>query len=364
MLLWTGVSLLVVGLVATGTAIAMYRHYNGQVTRVHGVISSPGPSESPVRRADGSTAAAAAAAENFLIVGSDSRQGANRRLPHTGGESCHCADTIVVAHVPEGHAKAVLVSIPRDSWVRVPAYTTPTGARIEPRETKVNAALAIGGPGLLVRTVEALTGLHIHHYVQVDFAGFVDTVNAIDGVDVCLTAPAQDWHTGIDLAAGRHHLNGAGALAYVRQRHGLPNGDLDRIKRQQAVMRQIIDKVMRAGILLHPVQLTRFLDVVTKSVTVDDQLSLGDMRRLASTFRGLDTGNVRFLTVPVADESGVREGQSVVLLDEPKLDALFDRIATGSATDGDKKPGGRDADRGATPSPSRNTGGGGVPCLP
>jgi LCP family protein required for cell wall assembly len=324
--LWVGAALGLVLLAATGTAVGMYYHFNGQIARVHNVISR---ASGPITRSDGSTAPPAAPAANYLVVGSDSRVGANRKLPHTGGASCHCADTIIVVHVPKGHAKAIVVSIPRDSWVTIPAHTTSDGHPVGVQESKINAALAIGGPALLVQTVQALTGLHIDHYVQVDFAGFVDMVNAVHGVDVCLSAPAQDWHTGIDLSAGYHHLDGVTTLEYVRQRHGLPNGDLDRIKRQQAVVGQLVGKVVHAGILLHPLELTRFLDVVTKSVTVDDHLSFGDLRRLASTFGKLDRSHVAFATVPVTDEGAVRDGQSVVLLDQAGVDRMFNAVARG-----------------------------------
>jgi LCP family protein required for cell wall assembly len=353
--IWAGGILAVVLLAATGTAVGMYYHFNGQITRVHDVITGP---TGPITRSDGSTAPPAAPAANYLVVGSDSRAGANSKLPHTGGTSCHCADTIIVVHVPKGHAKAIVVSIPRDSWVTIPAHTTNDGRRVAVQESKINAALAIGGPALLVQTVQALTGLHIDHYVQVDFTGFVDMVNAVHGVDVCLSAPAHDWHTGIDLSAGSHHLDGVVALEYVRQRHGLPNGDLDRIKRQQVVIGQLVGKVVHAGILLHPLELTRFLDVVTKSVTVDDHLSFGSLRKLASTFSKLDRSHVTFATVPVTDEGGLRDGQSVVLLDQAGVDRMFNAVARGQVPT-------RHRSGTAAPRPSQQeTTANGVRCIP
>jgi LCP family protein required for cell wall assembly len=358
-LMWVSIGLAVVVVAVAGTAVGLYYHFNGQLTRVSGVIS--GDHKAPSKRADGSSAPVPAPAANYLIVGTDSRTGANGKLPHTGGAPCNCADTIIVAHLPKGHAKASLISIPRDSWVTIPDWTSPSGRHYSARESKINAALAIGGPGLLVATVQSLTGLRIDHYVQVNFAGFVDMVDAVNGVDVCLSAPARDSHTGIDLSAGEHHLNGVQALEYARQRHGLPTGDLDRIKRQQAVIGQVVDRVLQAGILLHPGRLTSFLDVVTKSVTVDNSLSFGDMRALASTFRHLDAKHVRFATVPITTESGVRDGQSVVLLDMPALDRMFTAIAKGKAPA--KARSAASAGSSRSPSPSA-TAKNGVPCIP
>ncbi|MFL6137048.1 MAG: LCP family protein [Frankiaceae bacterium] len=334
---------------ATATAVAYYRHFDGQLTRVHGVISDGGTSE--LKRADGSSAPLPAPAANYLIVGTDSRTGANSQLPHTGGAACQCADTIILVHLPKGHAKAILVSIPRDSWVTIPAHVTSDGRHVPAESAKANAALSFGGPALMVRTVEGLTGLHVDHYVQVQFAGFVDMVDAVHGIDVCLSAPTRDPHTGIDLSAGVHHLDGAHALEYVRQRHGLPQGDLDRIKRQQAVIKQMVDKVLHAGVLLHPGQLTRFLDIVTRSVTVDDGLSFNDMRNLAETLSRLDRAHVQFATTPVADEGGVRDGQSVVLLDQPAVDQMFNAVARGSLPEHQKAPGSGSSSPRASASP-------------
>jgi LCP family protein required for cell wall assembly len=360
--IWVSVALALLVVAVAGTAVGLYYHYNGQLTRVGGVISGH---NGPGTRADGSTAPVAAPAANYLIVGTDSRAGANGTLPHTGGSPCHCADTIIVAHLPKGHAKATLASIPRDSWVTIPSWTSPSGQHDASRESKINAALAIGGPGLLVKTVESLTGLRIDHYVQVNFMGFVDMVDAVHGVNVCLSAPTQDSHTGIDLTAGEHHLDGVHALEYVRQRHGLPAGDLDRIKRQQVVISQVVDRVLSAGILLHPGRLTSFLDVVTKSITVDSSLSFNDLRGLATTFRHLDAKHVRFATVPVATESGVRDGQSVVLLDMAKVDRMFNAIAKDERPRKHRASGASGASGSPSPSPSPSpSSAGGAPCIP
>jgi LCP family protein required for cell wall assembly len=334
-----GVAVLVVLL--AGAAAGYYVHFNNQITRVQGVIDSPPPTGAPITRQDGSTAPPPAPATNVLLVGADTRNARTKHLPHTGGQACNCADTLIFAHIPEGHEKAILVSIPRDSWVEIPAYTAPSGHTVPEHRAKVNSALAEGGPALLVDTVQQITGLHVDHYVQINFNGFVDMVNAVDGVDVCLTHDAHDKDSGVDLSKGVHHLDGVEALEYVRQRHGLPNGDLDRIKRQQAVIQQVAGKIVTKGILLHPVRLTDFLDSVTSNVTVDDQLGTGEMISLAQTFSHFDSAHMEFATVPVATDAGWRDGQSVVLLDDQGVDTMFNDVAQGYL------PG----DRSASPSP-------------
>jgi len=213
------------------------------------------------------------------------------------------------------------VSFPRDAYVRIPAH-----GKVAEHEGKINTAFSEGGPALTIETVELLTGVRVDHYLEVNFAGFQRLVDAVDGVDVCLPKAAKDSFSGIDLPAGKSHIKGTQALAFVRQRHGLPRGDLDRIQRQQQFLGALLRRATSLGVLLNPLRLKRFLDTATKSLQVDEELSFGDMKSLALAMKGLDPARVAFVTAPV-DKLAMRHGQSVVLLDEPAGRAMYDAIS-------------------------------------
>ncbi|TAL26304.1 MAG: LytR family transcriptional regulator, partial [Frankiales bacterium] len=196
----------------------------------------------------------------------------------------------------------------------------------EADDAKLNRALLDGGPQLLIDTIEQLSGLHIDHYMQIDFDGFQSIVNKLDGVEVCLPKAAKEKDSGIDLPAGRSVIKGDQALAFVRQRKGLPNGDIDRIKRQQQFIGAIVRKVLSAGTLANPLKLNSVISVGTESLQVDESLDFDKLKDLALRFRNFNSGGVAFTTVPVATTNGFRERQSVVLLDEAKTAEFFDQI--------------------------------------
>ena len=175
--------------------------------------------------------------------------------------------------------------------------------------------------------MQNLTGVRIDHYLQVDFNGFQSMVDKLGGVDVCLSQPAKDHFSGINLSAGKHHINGTVALAFVRQRHGLPNGDIDRIKRQQQFIGAMIHKVLSAGTLANPFKLNGFLNVATSSLQADEGLNFSTLRTLALRMKNVGAGNVIFATIPLSDTNAYRRGLgSVVIVDDVKAAALFDAI--------------------------------------
>ncbi len=312
----TAIALAVIVVLGSGVLYTRYLHYDHNLTKAAGVLK-PGGAE------------ATGGAENVLLVGSDDRQGEGDSFAQApkGQEQIygHRSDTVILAHLAKGHQKATLVSLPRDSWVTIPAYTDSKGVSHPAHEDKLNAAFSLGGAPLLVDTVQELTGVHVDHYVEIDFAGFQNMVNALGGVDVCLTKPAHDVNTGINLAAGNHHLNGVEALAFVRQRYGLALGDIDRIKRQQAFLASMMRKVESAGTLANPLKLNAFIDAVTKSVTVDSGTSAADLGKLALKLKGLSTGNVVLTTLPLSGFA--KKGtQDVDIVDEAKAKALFDSL--------------------------------------
>jgi LCP family protein required for cell wall assembly len=311
--------------------------YDRQIDRIPGVFTAleDRPQETPRD------------ARNILIVGSDTRgdlaagegtQGSGEEFV-TGQRS----DTMILAHLYGDSDKAQLVSFPRDSWVTIPAFRDPaTGEQVEEHEGKLNSAFERGGPALLIRTIETLSSLRVDNYMQIDFEGFQSMVNTLGGVEVCLSQPAKEKDSGIDLEAGRQTIQGAQALAFVRQRKGLPRGDLDRIARQQQFIGAIVRKTLSAGTLLNPFKLNGVLNVATDAVQVDDDTSIDDLRDLAVRFRTFSAGGVIFSTVPVADASGTRDRQSVVLLDEPKAAELFaglrNDVPPGTPEAGDPTP--------------------------
>ncbi len=317
---WVAVITSVAVLATAGAGWALLNFYDGKISRITGLdLGDDRPADLPRD------------AQNILIVGSDSRGEleAGEGTQGTGDDfvTGQRADTVILAHLYGDADQAELVSFPRDSWVTIPAHTDPdTGELVEERESKLNSALFEGGPALLIETIEELSSLHVDHYMQIDFDGFQAVVDKLDGVEVCLPEAAKEKDSGIDLPAGRSVIQGDQALAFVRQRKGLPNGDIDRIGRQQQFIGAIVRKVLSAGTLLNPVRLNGVITVATESLDVDEGTSIDDLQRFALRMRGFDAGGVVFTTVPIADINGVRQRQSVVLLDEQQGSELFGRI--------------------------------------
>lgn len=320
-----------VGRVLTGTAMVLsilmfavttvgffaFRNYDGNITRL-GPVS--------LRENQDRPAEAPRDARNILLIGSDTRDTTGAEFQGTGATKTagQRADTIILAHLYGGSNAAQLVSFPRDSYVTIPEYTNPkTGEVTAEREGKINSAISEGGLPLLVDTLEKLSGLRVDDYVVIDFAGFQAMVNQLGGVEVCLLKDAKEPLSGIDLKAGRQTIEGAQALAFVRQRYGLPNGDIDRIGRQQHFIGSLTRKTLSAGTLLNPFKLNGFLDTATKNVSVSNGLSSTELVSLAQRLRSFSSGGVAFTTIPFTDTGARRDGELVVLLDMPKVETLF-----------------------------------------
>ena len=319
---WIAVVTSVAVLAAAGTGYVLLNKYDGNIGRIN--VFGDRDSDPPPAPNN---------ALNFLIVGSDSRgdlkagEGVQGRGASfvTGQRS----DTVILAHLYGGKSNKIqLVSFPRDSVVEIPAYKDPkTGKLVPGQRNRINQAFNEGGPSLLVQTVQNLTGVRIDHYLQVDFNGFQAMVDKLGGVDVCLSRPARDRVSGINLSAGKHHINGDVALAFVRQRKGLPGGDIDRIKRQQQFLGAMVRKVLSAGVLANPLKLNGFLNVATSSLQADQDLKFKQLRDLALRMRNIGANNVIFATIPISTSNGYdRRLGSVVLIDQEKAETLFDGI--------------------------------------
>lgn len=298
---------LVVGSGALAFRLTVQR-YDANVTRVPGVIDHDAGHHPRVPHG--------VTAQNWLVVGSDSRAGGGTSGSEAQGPlwqpGMQRTDTMMVVHLAGDGQHVSVTSIPRDSWVHVPGHGM----------AKVNAAFSYGGPRLLVRTVEKLTDIRIDHYAAIDFAGFKAMTDAVGGVDVRIPRTVYDSANDKTWTRGRHHLDGDEALMYVRQRHGLPNGDLDRIRRQQGFLLALLRKVTSRDMLTHPLQLNRLLDAASQAITVDDSVGSGYLRSLALRYRNVRGSDLRFLTVPIAS-SGRVGAQAVLFVDRPEARKLF-----------------------------------------
>ena len=256
-----------------------------------------------------------------LLVGLDSRtDAAGNPLPPELLESLRAGadqgqlhtDTIILLHVPAGrNARAVAISIPRDSFVVLAGgrerhkINSAYGRATEAAE-KTLEAQDVTGPDLdrrardagrraLVATVQQFTGEQIDHYAEINLAGFVEMTQAIGGVPVCLRNPVDEPLSGVDLPAGRQTIQGADALAFVRQRHDLENGDLDRIARQQAFLAGMANKTLSADTLADPQAVRGLVDAITRHVVLDRGW---DLDRLIAQFRRMSGRDIRFVTIP------------------------------------------------------------------
>ncbi|WP_405742441.1 LCP family protein [Streptomyces sp. NBC_01525] len=268
---------------------------------------------------------------NFLVVGTDGRDKitpAEKRKYHLGGAPCHCTDTLMLVHLSAGRDHASVVSLPRDSYAEIPAHKDAATGRTRPRHAvKLNAAYAEGGPGLTVRTVEHMTGVHIDHYLEVDFTSFMRSVDAVGGVDICTVRPLKDRYSGLDLPAGKATLNGGQALQYVRSRHIDGSADLGRMQRQQRFLASLIHKVTSSGVLMNPVRFRQVAGAMLTSVRADSGFTADDMVDLGQAMRGFTPASSEFLSVPLAGE-GVRlpGGGTTVRWDPVAAEQVFQAL--------------------------------------
>lgn len=314
-------------------------------------------------------------AQNILLIGSDSRAGnGNRRYGRDSGTER--SDTTILLHLSAERRSATAVSIPRDLMVHVPSCRRRDGTRTQPMFAMFNYAFQKGGSACTIRTVERLTDIRVDHHVVVDFHGFKEMVDAVDGVQICLAKPINDKAARLRLPAGKSTLNGEQALGYVRARKSLGDGsDTDRMERQQRFLAALVHKVQSNDVLLNPVRLYPVLDAATSSLTTDPALaSLRGLYELARGVRNIPTERVQFLTVP--RESYIYNANRDQLV-EPEARRLFQRLRVDapvevvnspetsqgssrdsshkSSRDRDEKPGGKQSNGPADPTPPAPT---------
>jgi LCP family protein required for cell wall assembly len=277
-----------------------------------------------VGRVDAGTHAAASGAPlNVLVVGIDRRTGLTRRQQlalHVGASSGELnTDTMMLVHISPAHSRVTVVSLPRDTWVNVPGHGM----------NKINAAYALGGPKLMVQTVEQATGLTINNYVEVSFLAFVKVIDAIGGVNVCLPVALHDPSSGVNMRAGQHHVNGITALEYARDRHSFPLEDIQRIQDQQSLLSTALSKLLSSGTLANPLRLDQLLKSVLPVLRVDKGLNVS---ALADEMRGITSRDVVFVTVPVGNVNyTTSSGQSAVQWNQAQAGRLFGEIRSDQA---------------------------------
>jgi LCP family protein required for cell wall assembly len=260
-------------------------------------------------------------AQNILLIGSDSRSGdGNKKYGRDSGTER--SDTTILLHLSANRRSATAVSLPRDLMVDVPSCRRPDGSRTQPMFAMFNSAFEAGGSACTIRTVEKLTNIRVDHHVVVDFHGFKDMVDAVDGVEVCLKEAINDKAAKLKLPAGKVVLDGEQALGYVRARKSIGDGsDTDRMERQQLFLGALVNKVQSNDVLLNPARLYPVLDAATSSLTTDPDLaSLRGLYDLVRGMRNIPTERVQFLTVPRTSYAYNANRDQLV---KPAADKLF-----------------------------------------
>ncbi|EAP97061.1 putative transcriptional regulator [Janibacter sp. HTCC2649] len=271
------------------------------------------PKSTPTTK-DGKPVPLTGVGQNYLIIGADTRPGDAGR-----------ADVIVLAHVPEDKKAVQLIHFPRDLYVSIPGR----------KKDKINAAYAYGGAPLLVSTLQDLLGVKIDHVAKTDFQGFKNMTNAVGGVRVYAEEASSGSGAATDIAIqkGWNNLNGDQALAFVRERHELSEGDISRGRRQQAFIKALMIKTLTPSVIANPITLTKFVNAATSNLVVDKGMDIGTMRSEAISLRNLRSGDIVFITAPFNGFGTSPEGGSIDILDEVGMAALGKALRTDTMDD-------------------------------
>ncbi|MGW1818137.1 LCP family protein [Streptomyces sp. NPDC002125] len=263
---------------------------------------------------------------NYLIVGSDSREGMtaeDKKKLHTGSAEGKRTDSMMILH--DGSNGPTLISLPRDSNVEIPSFKgSESGKMFEGtgRQVKLNAAYAEDGPELLVRTVEFNTGLRIDHYVEIGFGGFAKIVDAIGGVELDIPKAFKDKKSGADFQAGKQTLNGEQSLAFVRTRYAFAGSDLDRTKNQQKFLAALASQTATPSTILNPFKLYPTMGAGLDTLIVDKDMSLWSLGNMFFAMKGVTGGEGTSMNIPLS-------GQSVngnLVWDKDKVKQLVEQL--------------------------------------
>lgn len=269
----------------------------------------------------------------LLLLGTDAGDDASNDNT-TGGQSIKAdvladvwpsgkyrSDTMMIVHITADRDQIYVVSIPRDTF---------TGLHDETGEYrtngKINSAFGLYGPSGAISTVEHLTDLRMQHLAILDWVGFRDLSTALGGVRIYIPETFRDTSQNITWHEGWHELRGSEALAYVRTRYGLTDGDFGRIERQQNFIRATMRQLLARGTLTNPIRLNNVLDAVVDSVILDAEWNSGDLRGLAISLRGISSEDVTFMTMPNVCCRDIAGHGNVVDIDEERARELFEAI--------------------------------------
>ncbi|MEU1191538.1 LCP family protein [Streptomyces sp. NPDC005859] len=329
---WTAAGVLVLG----GTGVGyLYFKLNGNIKSVD--IDQALGTDRPTKVDNGS--------ENILVLGSDTRSGANKKLGGGTDDGSARSDTAMVIHVYEGHKKASVVSIPRDTLIDRPACTDTSGDTHDAAsDVMFNSAYSTGGAACAVKTVESISGIRMDHYLEVDFSGFEELIDELGGVEVTTTKAIDDPDSHLKLKAGTHTLTGEQALGLVRTRHGVGDGsDLGRIQLQQAFIKALVNQVKHVGLFTGGTKLYDLANTATEAVTADSDLgSLNSLMSFANGLKGISAAHMNMVTMPVrydpsnpnrviVAEAKAKQVWTALKNDRPVPKAATEGTATGEA---------------------------------
>ncbi|WP_245757303.1 LCP family protein [Amycolatopsis xylanica] len=313
--------------------------------------------------ADIQNAAGQTGDENFLMVGSDSRDGASEEdgVGTASGTPGARSDSVMIAHIPADRQRVVVISFPRDLEISRPEcnrFDPATSKYSEDKSpaqkiAKLNTAYAVGGPQCVTKVIQQITGMKMTHFVGIDFNGFKDMVDAVQGVTVHTEIPIDDTTLGMVIPeAGDHSISGDQALNFVRARHvkGDVTSDYGRIKRQQEFIGALLKKVMSKDVMLDAGRLTGFVTAFAKA-TFGDNIGVDQMLTLAQSMKGVDPAKINFMTVPT---TGISNGRGNEVLVQGKAAAVFKALIENAPLPDPNKP----VEEAAPPStPTKSAGG-------
>lgn len=313
---WASISLTAVLVIA---ALGAYAEYRNVVDSIHHVaITDLG--KRPPKYTN---------ALNILLIGSDSRAGANRRFGASLADGGQRSDTVIVLHISPGRHRATVLSFPRDSMV--PTYACAAHGKGVPGQVedlssfeRINATFADGGPACLWKTIEQQTGIRIDHFVELNFTGFIHVINDVGGVNVCLPIAIDNANSGLNLSAGEHHVGGNEALAFWRTREDVGEGsDLQRIQRDQFLMASLLQGIEHSDMLGSPTRIFSVVKDVADAMTTD--MYPTTLLQIAESMKDVALKSVKFIEVPTVPYVG--DPLAEVQFKQPQSNTLFNAIA-------------------------------------
>lgn len=274
------------------------------------------PEPAPTPELGTQPAPVVSAGTNYLLIGSDARP----------GDSFSRSDVIIIAHIPDDHSKIYLIHFPRDLYVDIPGHG----------KDKINASFAYGGAPLLVKTLQNLLDIKIDHVAKTGFDGFERMTNAMGGVRVWAEEPSSTPYgdgAQLEIHKGWNELNGEQALAFVRERHQLSEGDISRGRRQQAFLKALMLKAISPSVLTNPVKILNLADAATRNLVIDQTWSVADMRSTALDLRNIRSKDIVFVTAPFTGFGTAPNGGSIDIVDEAGMAELGNALRTGTMAD-------------------------------